>query len=322
MSLSLEVFLKNRDPHIEDRGVPCLVTHGVGEDRSIAGRCANCLKPLVIAPVLKTTTRKCLALLRRAGWMVDARGERATCFACIATALKRRPDDGPTYQERVHYADAVETMLASGEKRVDDFFAKVGTEFAAKGQPVPFKRFPLPAQIKESCMSEQPQTKPAEKSNGATPPTPESVVEKLTLVQKKQIRIALDEHFDDEAGKWLEGWSDQQIARDVGCGWAAVKLVREEFYGVLKEDTEIVELRLDLEKLRGRVADLKPLNLDEWIKEMQNKVAEFEAWKKETAEWRDTVKTEVQTFKNAYGKLMAEVDRLSVALAKIEKRNG
>lgn len=59
----------------------------------------------------------------------------------------------------------------------------------------------------------------------------------------RKVHNLLEAHFDDSTGLYLDGWSDERIAKDAGASADIVKRTRREGYGELKEDPEIALLR-------------------------------------------------------------------------------
>lgn len=68
----------------------------------------------------------------------------------------------------------------------------------------------------------------------------------LTPGQKQQIRTLLDKHFDDSAGAYLDGYSDQRIGAELNLAWAHVSRLREVGYGPIRRDMEVDTLRAEL----------------------------------------------------------------------------
>jgi hypothetical protein len=76
----------------------------------------------------------------------------------------------------------------------------------------------------------------------------------LTTAAKARVRRLLDEHFDDEAGRYIEGYSDQRIGQEADVPWAAVAAMREAAYGPLRADPRIDRLEQTLLDLKTRVS--------------------------------------------------------------------
>jgi len=83
---------------------------------------------------------------------------------------------------------------------------------------------------------------------------PAPVPRELTQQERLKIRAILDRQFDDGAGCYLDGYSDQKIGEEVGVPWALVTKIREAAYGPIRVDPEVAALRADLTMLR-RAAD-------------------------------------------------------------------
>lgn len=88
----------------------------------------------------------------------------------------------------------------------------------------------------------------------AQPPPPALKIVEMTTPdlapspdQKVRIRHLLDSHFDDKAGRYLDNWTDQKVASDVGVGWKAVEQIRRLGWGELKEDPALLAIRADYE---------------------------------------------------------------------------
>lgn len=89
------------------------------------------------------------------------------------------------------------------------------------------------------------QTVPQAAPNGATFP-PVAAPKPMTADDRARIRRKLEEYFDDKAGRYLDGMSDQKIGEQLGIAWANVKAVREAAYGELRSDPEIDALQRQL----------------------------------------------------------------------------
>jgi hypothetical protein len=79
-------------------------------------------------------------------------------------------------------------------------------------------------------------------------------VRELTHDERFNVRCGLDEHFDDKAGAYLNGYSDQRLGADLSLPWAAVAKLREAAYGPLKSNTELAAIGSDLRNLERAVA--------------------------------------------------------------------
>lgn len=77
-----------------------------------------------------------------------------------------------------------------------------------------------------------------------------------TPAEKAAIRRKLDECFDDAAGMYLDGSSDQSIGQALNIPWALVRRVREAAYGPIRSDPHLEKARADLKALREELASL------------------------------------------------------------------
>jgi hypothetical protein len=64
-----------------------------------------------------------------------------------------------------------------------------------------------------------------------------------TSAQRHQVRQHLDKNFDDDAGCYLDGLSDQRVAEMVGVPRIVVEQMREAAYGPIKLDPVVAGMR-------------------------------------------------------------------------------
>lgn len=81
-------------------------------------------------------------------------------------------------------------------------------------------------------------------------------VREATTHERVLIRGLLDKHFDDAAGVYLDGWSDQRIGEEVKVPWAIVTRIREVGYGPILVDPEVAALRAEIRAMEGKLATL------------------------------------------------------------------
>jgi hypothetical protein len=80
----------------------------------------------------------------------------------------------------------------------------------------------------------------------------------LSREQRHQVRKALENHFDDEIGRYRRDWSDKRISEHLDLPEASVRNIREAAYGPLSEtDPDLVQLRKDFNDLRGLLNDIE-----------------------------------------------------------------
>ncbi len=83
-----------------------------------------------------------------------------------------------------------------------------------------------------------------------------SVPRELTQAERLRVRAILDKHFDDAAGCWLDGYSDQKAGEEAAVPWAHVTKIREAAYGPIRVDPEIAGLRAELTQIGRELAAL------------------------------------------------------------------
>jgi hypothetical protein len=75
-----------------------------------------------------------------------------------------------------------------------------------------------------------------------------------TSDQRMRVWGYLDKHFDDSAGLYLDGMSDQKIAEAVKVPRIIVERMREAAYGPIRINPEIVALRNELTQMQRSIA--------------------------------------------------------------------
>ena len=85
---------------------------------------------------------------------------------------------------------------------------------------------------------------------------PLSIVPKApTNDQRLAIRGHLDKSFDDKAGCYLDGLSDQRIAELVGVPRVVVEQIRDAGWGPVRVSPELAALRSDIAALKAQMAE-------------------------------------------------------------------
>lgn len=79
---------------------------------------------------------------------------------------------------------------------------------------------------------------------------------RLTAHEKARVRSALDSHFDDQLGRYIDGYSDERVGKELDLPWALVTELREFAYGPLKDDPAIAAVKAEVEALRGELVTL------------------------------------------------------------------
>lgn len=85
--------------------------------------------------------------------------------------------------------------------------------------------------------------------------TQQATLRDPTHEERFKIRRALETHFDDAQGAYLDGWSDQRIGKELNLPWAMVSKIREAAFGPIRVDPELVALRAEAAKLAAQLVE-------------------------------------------------------------------
>lgn len=89
--------------------------------------------------------------------------------------------------------------------------------------------------------------KPEKEATAMPEPTkPPAQLREATPQERQRIRAILDRQFDDAAGSFLDGYSDQRIGEELNLPWAMVTKIREAAYGPIRVDPEVAGLRAEI----------------------------------------------------------------------------
>jgi len=75
--------------------------------------------------------------------------------------------------------------------------------------------------------------------------------------QQRQIYSLLDEHFREEVGRYLNGYSDQKISDETGIAVDVIRTLRRQAYGDIKPPSEVAAFQSEVKDLKELVADLE-----------------------------------------------------------------
>lgn len=114
----------------------------------------------------------------------------------------------------------------------------------------------------------------------------------LTVDERLAVRNLLDHKFDDKAGRYTDGYSDQRIGQEVRVPWASVKAMREIAYGELKGNDELDAVKQVLATVESKLAAAKRI--------------------------LDTAKTGADAAKDVMDKALARVDEAAETMASVE----
>jgi hypothetical protein len=105
----------------------------------------------------------------------------------------------------------------------------------------------------------------------------------MTASQKHKVRTILDMQFDDEKGRYLEGYDDKRVGEEAGVPWAVVVEIRELAYGPLKDDPVVAQYKADVTSLREEFTRLTKrteqiaTELQDTIKSIHGRLVNVEA---------------------------------------------
>lgn len=118
-----------------------------------------------------------------------------------------------------------------------------------------------------ACTSkaQKPQIVKEVQMTNVAPIKPEPAPTEAVKAARRKANELLMFHFDVEAGRYDEGWSDERVAKESDMPVAWVLKRREDEYGTLKEPQEIDEIRGELYNLTERLAELRS-KLDALVK--------------------------------------------------------
>lgn len=93
----------------------------------------------------------------------------------------------------------------------------------------------------------------------STPKAGEVTIRTLSAKQKADLRSALDDNFDPDAGRWAKDWSDHVVSELLDIPRILVAEFRENFYGELKEDPDTQEFRDGLATVKNMQKDMQSM---------------------------------------------------------------
>ena len=108
----------------------------------------------------------------------------------------------------------------------------------------PCYRAAIAAKKSENAMSKAPERPPPAAILG---PQPDAKV-------LRRVFALLGQHFDEENGRYKQGWSDELIAKEANTFRDFVVKYRRESFGELAEHPDLVKLREDIKALSDQFA--------------------------------------------------------------------
>ena len=108
------------------------------------------------------------------------------------------------------------------------------------------------------CQEAAKAAKSIEKENKMAKLKPvENVVSAMPSPRKmREIYSLLDSYFDEEAGAYLEDYSDERIAKETGMALQFITKTRVEAFGEITPPSELMALQSEIKSMRSMVDDL------------------------------------------------------------------
>lgn len=98
-----------------------------------------------------------------------------------------------------------------------------------------------------------------EKSTSAEVIQMSTALKPLSSEQRLRIRALLDKHFDDGAGRYLDGYSDHRIATELDLPRLHVETIREAAYGAIRVPPEMEAAERAVKVLESKLPDAQRL---------------------------------------------------------------
>jgi hypothetical protein len=96
---------------------------------------------------------------------------------------------------------------------------------------------------------------PVSRSETPALPKPDSMV-KPTYRQIRKAMALIEGNFDVDNGTWLEGWSDDKLAEEVGIARNVAFMMREDAFGALKRPPELDQLLSEVKAAVEMISDI------------------------------------------------------------------
>ncbi len=203
---------------------------------------------------------------RRDGW--DAHAFRLSGIRCPACQAARRQRRSPVRAE----PPTPPTPNPAGEIIASAIRARIAPLDLPFTPPAPEPVHPMnpPTPAFRSAAA------PLKLTAKPAPPKAEPTLPReATTAERVKVRALLDANFDDAAGRYLDGYSDQRIGEEVGVPWAIVARIREVGYGPIKVDPEIDAIRSEMAKLRTE-NDLWAKSTAAKLRDLEDRIAAVE----------------------------------------------
>jgi hypothetical protein len=85
---------------------------------------------------------------------------------------------------------------------------------------------------------------------------PEQPMRQPTFLEVRSIMGLLEEHFDGAKGAYSNGWSDEKVSQEANVPRAIVAKIRDDAFGKIKSDPEIMAIRAEIDAVQDRMVKL------------------------------------------------------------------
>lgn len=224
---------------------------------AIHAECAECgRRRFAVLGMKRACPEAAEELFRKQGWEFDGfKSARCICDECVAKrkAVKARtprplvdtPSVAPCATKPKAPYPAIPVALAAAVPVAAAAHAIQSPSLAKWTTPG------IAPPTDEEIINASPKDSPA------MPPAAVPLAQELSPDARLRIRNMLDNHFDDSAGRYLNGYSDHRIAEECGVPRQAVVGLREIAYGPIKADPVIDALNVEIGSLKAKLASLQ-----------------------------------------------------------------
>ncbi len=197
-----------------------------------------------------------------AGWE-RVNGNRWRCPDCIAARAAKRAGDKPSVKlapmapppkRREPHPEILAAIRLQPRPihRIDVYGLALALEEFSKG--VNSREAATPFNISDSTLTRWARALSITKGGGIPGDLTMNIAQQkprpLTPLETRKAFNLLDKLFDDVAGRYATGWSDERVAAEIDVPRASLTAARDEAYGKLKSNPEVDKLLELVERLQ------------------------------------------------------------------------
>jgi hypothetical protein len=130
----------------------------------------------------------------------------------------------------------------------------IGKKFRQKGWDLEPDTCPACVAARREPTTEKEEDTMAEVASNVTPLTPPMPSKDSIRAQARLMRLLTD-FFDGDAGAYINDYSDERVAKEVGLSLSVVEAFRREAFGDLKEPKELQAIKDDVTMLEMRIEE-------------------------------------------------------------------